>query len=394
MKLYIKNFGPISEGVVKFKDITVLVGPQASGKSLVLQLFKLINDAKNISDELENQNFVWNGVYEFFNHYFGENMDSLIKSGQYEIKLNDKSIDFKSLLRRRKNHSEKVFYIPAQRVLTFSEGWPRRFVNFEPGDPFVVKDFSEKIRGLLNKLDQKSATNKIFPLKGTIKASFRAKIEQSIFHNAKVFTDRTGLKKKLYLRTGTEKQSSYNIPFLSWSAGQKEFFALLIAFYHLLPPAKTGKRNYDFVIIEEPEMGLHPRAIKSLLLIIIELLARGYKVILSTHSVMILEFVWMLKQFKDLKIDIKYKLDALFRIFEIPKKSDSSLIRQHFDQLLKKDFSVFFFHSKPGGYKFKIKDISDLSLFQEKNDIDKWGELYSFNDVITDILADLKNKEN
>ena len=392
MRLTIQNFGPILEGTVDFKDITVFVGPQASGKSLILQLFKLLNDAKAISEELENQNFVWNDIYEFFNHYFGENMDSLIKPDTYKIEFEGKIININSILKRRRNNTEKIFYIPAQRVLTFSEGWPRRFVNFEPGDPFVVKYFSEKIRELLNNLERQRKSNKIFPLKGKIKASFREKIEESIFHNANVFTDKSGLKKKLFLRAGSEENTEYDIPFLSWSAGQKEFFALLLAFYHLLPPAKKAKRDYDFVIIEEPEMGLHPRAIKALLLIIIELLARGYKVILSTHSVMILEFIWLLKQLQELKVDKKDKIDAMFKIFEVKKQRDAKPISQHFEDLLSKGYSVFYFHQKQKTHKFTIEDISDLSIFQDDTNIDKWGELYSFNDIITDVIADLTNK--
>ena len=39
--LKIKNFGPIGNVDVKFGDLTFLVGPQASGKSLFWELLKL-----------------------------------------------------------------------------------------------------------------------------------------------------------------------------------------------------------------------------------------------------------------------------------------------------------------------------------------------------------------
>lgn len=44
----IKNFGPIDHVSVDFADLTLLVGPQASGKSLFLQLLKLIIDKEHI----------------------------------------------------------------------------------------------------------------------------------------------------------------------------------------------------------------------------------------------------------------------------------------------------------------------------------------------------------
>ena len=40
-----------------------------------------------------------------------------------------------------------------------------------------------------------------------------------------------------------------------------------------MPSGKTQKKdNIDWVVIEEPEMGLHPKAISALLLIFLELL--------------------------------------------------------------------------------------------------------------------------
>jgi hypothetical protein len=41
---------------------------------------------------------------------------------------------------------ERSFFIPAQRVLTLSrDGWLRPFTDYKPGDPFCVRDFSEKL---------------------------------------------------------------------------------------------------------------------------------------------------------------------------------------------------------------------------------------------------------
>ena len=42
MELKIQNFGPIKKAQINFGDLTFLIGPQASGKSLSLELLKLI----------------------------------------------------------------------------------------------------------------------------------------------------------------------------------------------------------------------------------------------------------------------------------------------------------------------------------------------------------------
>ena len=44
-----------------------------------------------------------------------------------------------------------------------------------------------------------------------------------------------------------------------WSAGQREFVPLLLGMYWLMPPAKISPaQRLEWVVIEEPEMGLHP----------------------------------------------------------------------------------------------------------------------------------------
>jgi len=50
--LKVKNFGPILEADVAFGDLTFFVGPQASGKSILLQLMKLVADNSYITNTL------------------------------------------------------------------------------------------------------------------------------------------------------------------------------------------------------------------------------------------------------------------------------------------------------------------------------------------------------
>ena len=50
--LKIRNFGPIGDVDVKFGDLTFLLGPQASGKSLFLELLKYIIDKEFVLSTL------------------------------------------------------------------------------------------------------------------------------------------------------------------------------------------------------------------------------------------------------------------------------------------------------------------------------------------------------
>jgi len=47
--LIIKNFARIKKAEITFGDLTVFVGPQATGKTLVLELMKLVEDRPAIS---------------------------------------------------------------------------------------------------------------------------------------------------------------------------------------------------------------------------------------------------------------------------------------------------------------------------------------------------------
>ena len=60
-KIYIKNFGPIVEAEIEIRNILVLIGEQASGKSTIA---KLIYFFKSLSDD-------------FFNHFYKSERESL-----------------------------------------------------------------------------------------------------------------------------------------------------------------------------------------------------------------------------------------------------------------------------------------------------------------------------
>lgn len=48
-RLEVQSFGPIGKVSIEFGDLTLLIGPQASGKSIFLQLLKLLVDKKTYS---------------------------------------------------------------------------------------------------------------------------------------------------------------------------------------------------------------------------------------------------------------------------------------------------------------------------------------------------------
>jgi len=388
-QLKVKSFGPVEEADIKFADLTLFVGPQASGKSILLQLIKLITDRYNIPSVLKQNNYEWGKKNEnFLDLFFGESMSAIWKVDT-KIELDEKKYEKTSFLAKQgvrvKSRTEKLFYIPAQRVVTMSQGWPRAFGTFDIGDPFVLKQFSETIRVLMEREtsngNNTNKQSKVFPKPNRIKESLRKIIDESIFHGAKVESDNTSLKRRFLLEVGNSK-----LPFMTWSAGQKEFMPLLLSLYYLMPSATVKMRDdIETVIIEEPEMGLHPKAIQALMVIFLELISRGYKLIISTHSPVLLELLWAMNYIQK----CKGTTADLFELFSL-KKNPS--IEKTFETVINyKSFATYYFEQEEAGVV--IKNISSLDAGSEDEAISNWGGLTDFASKAGDIISKLVANE-
>lgn len=384
MELTIRNFGPIKDAQIDFGDLTFLIGPQASGKSLSLELLKLIIDRQHIISTLRNYNYILNkkDATNILEGYFGEGLSKLFKE-ETEIYWDNENFSPQELLntliqqKASEKTKETVFYVPAQRILSIADGRPKNFMEFDWETPYVLRRFSETLRvfiqgGLGN-------PDTIFPMKNRLKEDVRNSINQTIFHDAKVVIDQAGNQRKMKLEI-----DNLRIPFMAWSAGQKEFMPLLLGIYCLSgPPTQVvNKEDYEWVIIEEPEMGLHPRAIQSVLLEIIELMKNGYKVIVSTHSTIFPEFVWAFNNLRGLP-NRCFKT-AMNEMFELSADSTAANL---FDRLKDKNIKTYYSAkgTSEGGVTFA--DISTLDALSEDTDVSEWGGLSSFAGKSSEIVS-------
>ena len=178
-QITVRNLGPIQEVDIELGDLTVLVGAQASGKSLFLQMFKLMKDRSAILRSLENYGFVVNNKLEnLLNRYLGEGLSSLW-TAETALILNDKAYTRACLEGSSKgNPADKVFYIPAQRILSIADGRPKYFMEFSENDPFVLRQFSDTLRLLIqNGLGESGV---LFPLPKRLKSAIKNMYEIDI----------------------------------------------------------------------------------------------------------------------------------------------------------------------------------------------------------------------
>src|SRR5271156_2077278 len=364
--LNIRNLGQIKEASLSFGDLTVLVGPQATGKSIALQLLKLMVDAGQVQEEMGRYGLDWgHKLPEFLDVYFGEGMRSIWRDGSSSVEWEGKAVDLPQIAKRKRpNKEETLFFIPAQRVLTLRDGWPRPFTDYTPGDPFAVREFSEKLRVLVEQ--EFGASGDLFPQERRLKREFRDLLQRHVFSNFHLKVDKFRSQKRLVLGPEGTKES---LPYMVWSAGQREFVPLLLGFYWLMPPTKVSTRDeIKWVVLEELEMGLHPRAIGVVLLLVLELVARGYRVCLSTHSPQVLDAVWALKHLKATGADAHAILD----IFEA---KNTQSMRKLADTIMTKELKVFYFDRENG----KTSDISALDPSAEEEGHSGWGGLSEFS---------------
>ena len=371
-RIMLTSLGQISKADISFGDLTVFVGEQASGKSILLQLVKLILDVDDITRTLKTHGFDWRKTREdllFF--YFGEGMGN-IWSGETQITVDNGEFALdKVLVRRSRKKEESLFLIPAQRVTTLKDGWPRSFTDYDSGDPYVVKRFSEQLRLLM----EGSRGGTLFPQAHRLNKTLRDAIGESIFGGDKVKLDNSpGQRKRIVLDVAGQQ-----LPFMAWSAGQREFTPLLMGLYWLMPSGGARKKTgLDWVVIEEPEMGLHPQAITSLLAVFLELLRRGYRVIVSTHSPQILELVWAIQLF--------VKADAgPLPLLELLDLKSNPFSKQLAEAVLEKTFRTYYFSRQKN--VVNVKDISTLDAEDSDEAVSDWGGLTGFSTKASEVVS-------
>lgn len=381
-RLQIADLGPIRSADVSFGDLTVIVGPQATGKSIFLQTLKLLVDRDQIHETFKHHSMSFNDKADaFMEGYFGRGMagtwgpkSSLTWNGA-ALALTDYAKPTKS----KKRH-ERMFYIPAQRVMSLPGGVSQNFGQFNFGDPYTLRAFSDAVHDLIQ--NEFGAKGELFPGPNRLNETLRKPIQTHLFGGGRLVIDDKDFTKRLGLQLeGKDKP----LGFLSWSAGQREFTPLLMGIYWLCSTTnrrktgRTAKECIEWVVIEEPEMGLHPQGITAVLLLVLELMRRGYRVVLASHSPVVLEMVWALQEFKKLRSSV----DSVKKIFDLPATVEAKKIAH---SALGKDYAVYYF-----GRDGSVRDISNLDPGALDPSESEWGGISGFAARTNDAIADAVN---
>ena len=124
-------------------------------------------------------------------------------------------------------------------------------------------------------------------------------------------------------------------------------------------------------IHREPELGLHPQAITAFLVLVLDLLWRGYTVVLSTHSPHLLTGVWMLERLRELKA----RPQALCEALGTPSSQAMLKVAAH---ALSCSYQVHLLAYGTSG-RVTSTDISSLDPGAEDDAISGWGGLTAYS---------------
>lgn len=363
-RLVIRNFAQISEAAIQFRDLTVLVGAQGTGKSLILQWLKVAIDGKYIVKTLRDAG--QGSQTTLVDMIFGVGMKSAWRSTT-EVLFDQKTVS-PTNIERRGNGIEKLFFIPAHRSMLISDGWATPFQKSTPETPVVARLFSQNLFERFNAREG----SKLFPEDRVLKKVYRDLVNDAVFHGASIGVEQNEQHtKRLRLRIHGAPEAS--LPFMTWTAGQREFTPLLLGLYHLLPPRKSTKdRDVDWVVIEEPEMGLHPQAVTVVMLLVLDLLWRGYRVVLSTHSPIVVTAVWALQRLAAVGASYHSVCDA----FSVPAKYRTSL-REVASTALQRSFATYVLQFERD--QTTATDISSLDPDDNDAAVSEWGGLAGFS---------------
>jgi len=306
-RLSIRKFGPIQEADIEVRDLTIFVGPQATGKSMAAQLLYFMSGVEDmllgppgISNMIRDHDSQWDIVAianTALYWWLGEKISNYVESESELVWSVNSSGD------NRMNWSNKfqadVNSVFASRVRGYLLG-----VNDQKPIPYQTQIYIPAGRSLYSFMPPAQALLTVreqqFP--GYIR-KFYSILEQAIRDVAKakkselqadplIKTAHTRIKNvmKGELRYETHGNVLLKIKGKmfspqSFAAGQMEIWPFFATLQSQVLASKIHKTRF---YIEEPEAHLHPGAQLKVMEIIASAVQRGAKVVITTHSPYIL----------------------------------------------------------------------------------------------------------
>jgi hypothetical protein len=364
--LYIENFSSIHKADINLSRLTVLIGPQASGKSVVSKLIYFFNDII-----LEQSNFVlkeksledyrlhiknkfvewfpetaWGGKQFKINYCLGDYSIKLVRSkykntlsSNIRISLSDELeqlyLDLKEL---RASIPKKITELDDDYEMFWRyEERSRSLIRKRLGNDFISnqlfipagRSFFTSVGKIVAAFEQGGLLDPITTIFGRRLANFRENLLRRgpSYQNQFIATHFNALLGgKIKFESNKEFVETLDgrvIPFNALSSGQQELLPLIISIASIAN-SRVGRRQ---IYIEEPEAHLFPTAQSSLITILASLVDKTLfnSLLITTHSPYVLAKINNLIKAGTLSRKSSINIEALSEIIPssawLPKNS-------------------------------------------------------------------------
>ena len=315
---------------MKLGDLTVLVGPQGAGKGSFLQ---------SLWAEFNGRRTLMRGRHEV---YGARKTPRLRLDGQAE--------------------NEKAFFIPARRDLAL-QAFPKDLFCDQFAPP-AYYDFFDVLREYLCGVCASNPT----PDDGMIPGAILDQVSRFVLEGGSLVCGHSN-------GIALQAEEGMSRPLLSLSLGQLSFVSLMLgACAAIHSQKKNPSERITRVLIEEPELGLHPLGVLAAMGLVLMLLDRGISVVLSTHSPAVIDVIWGLRLIQGHR---GTPLDAAEALM-LSGEGAEDLVRS----ALTKSYRTYYF-SLDGA----VRDISSLDPGSEDPLISGWGGLTGISDHIGEVVS-------
>ncbi|MCE7922506.1 MAG: hypothetical protein DYG98_05595 [Haliscomenobacteraceae bacterium CHB4] len=294
--LTVKNFGPIREAHLDLQKVTVLIGEQASGKSVLAKLVAIFRNVQYIISQNSNEWFEHFSILQYLN----ENTDIYYESDFYSIKVEkgevrlfnvDKQILlFHKLQSIQQRYKGQYNLLDKEQLQTFQEATEQittlekevqkygQDAIYIPAERILISILSEASFSL--QLSQVSLPKFLL--------MFGRDYEKSRKHINQLEIITLDLKYSYLGGVDIVEYNNAKTKLSESASGLQSILPLLLVVEDCSNSTVTLKMNFRF-IIEEPELNLYPTTQKKLVEYLIEKCTIGdNRLIITTHSPYIL----------------------------------------------------------------------------------------------------------
>ena len=313
------DLGVIREGEFTQKPLTVFCGPNNSGKTWAmysLYRFYQIFEAFVWLDKEEKEKISLDEFNErilsSLDHLFNTSVES-IRNAKFEIKM--ETGDWKKLLEQEpKQENNNVFLMPAERNglhLFFRELSTRRTALLHHASKDNI-DINELLRDVIksryampiaNYINWLNGLTDVRKSKSTGFHDYAQQLQKTLAGGAYKIDSRTG---DITFKPYQRKRDGVRTEALGLHLTSSTVKSLFGLWFYLEYQAEKG----DVLMIDEPELNIHPENQRKIARLLAQLVNAGLNVVVSTHSdYMVREFnsLIMLSQDEDKVLRKKHK---------------------------------------------------------------------------------------